>query len=75
MNQALKTHTWKCIGCGCHDARACEGGCYWVSKNVCSRCVINGKIKVAPPPANKGSISPAFNRRRRKRYGGRKHLE
>ena len=21
-----------CIGCGCQDDEACEGGCYWVAK-------------------------------------------
>lgn len=30
-----------CIGCGCSDARACAGGCHWVSTNppVCSECI------------------------------------
>lgn len=33
-----------CIGCGCDDANACEGGCGWISVNretqrgVCTRC-------------------------------------
>lgn len=27
-----------CTGCGCTDARACEGGCYWVGPTLCSRC-------------------------------------
>ena len=29
-----------CQGCGCSDARACEGGCFWVLPDVCSRCAI-----------------------------------
>jgi hypothetical protein len=28
-----------CRGCGCTDANACDGGCFWVEPNVCSRCV------------------------------------
>jgi len=30
-----------CIGCGCTDLEACEGGCSWVSLDppVCSACV------------------------------------
>lgn len=27
-----------CIGCGCTDDRACEGGCWWVTRDVCSSC-------------------------------------
>lgn len=35
----------ECIGCGCSDAQACEGGCSWVIKSplgtvgVCSNCI------------------------------------
>lgn len=28
----------RCRGCGCTDARACAGGCYWVGDDLCSRC-------------------------------------
>lgn len=34
----------KCVGCGCTDACACEGGCWWLDvdrkarKGVCSNC-------------------------------------
>lgn len=34
-----------CIGCGCDDFHACEGGCYWLrvdrwdGKGVCSECL------------------------------------
>ncbi len=34
----------RCVGCGCTDARACEGGCSWLMVNrrlrigVCSEC-------------------------------------
>ncbi len=27
-----------CLGCGCTDAVACEGGCRWLARNLCSRC-------------------------------------
>ncbi len=27
-----------CKRCGCTDARACRGGCYWVARDLCSRC-------------------------------------
>ncbi|HZU87410.1 MAG TPA: phage Gp37/Gp68 family protein [Anaerolineaceae bacterium] len=27
-----------CQVCGCSDERACEGGCYWVSCELCSKC-------------------------------------
>ena len=28
----------KCKYCGCTDDYACEGGCSWVAKDVCSKC-------------------------------------
>lgn len=28
----------KCRVCGCTDFKACEGGCYWVEDNLCSKC-------------------------------------
>jgi hypothetical protein len=27
-----------CRECGCTDDRACRGGCFWVEKDLCSRC-------------------------------------
>ncbi|MFA5401230.1 MAG: hypothetical protein WC359_12355 [Dehalococcoidia bacterium] len=27
-----------CRVCGCTDANACEGGCYWVKPDLCSAC-------------------------------------
>ena len=27
-----------CRVCGCTQARACTGGCYWVSEDLCSAC-------------------------------------
>ena len=28
----------KCRVCGCTDFKACEGGCYWVEDDLCSKC-------------------------------------
>jgi DNA polymerase III sliding clamp (beta) subunit (PCNA family) len=28
-----------CRKCGCTDARACKGGCYWVEPDLCNQCV------------------------------------
>lgn len=28
-----------CRGCGCSEWRACRGGCWWVGRGLCSRCV------------------------------------
>ena len=33
----------KCRVCGCTDDRACEGGCYWVGPDLCSRCADRGE--------------------------------
>jgi len=27
-----------CRECGCSDDDACEGGCFWVEADLCSRC-------------------------------------
>lgn len=29
----------QCLGCGCVDALACDGGCGWVGRARCSACV------------------------------------
>lgn len=29
----------KCRECGCTNTNACEGGCYWVTMDLCSACV------------------------------------
>jgi hypothetical protein len=39
-----------CIGCGCTDEEACEGGCFWVARSpsefagACSTCLESGLI-------------------------------
>ena len=41
---AVGTGLARCIGCGCNDMHACEGGCYWLRVDyaagvgVCSEC-------------------------------------
>ena len=27
-----------CAGCGCTDGRACPGGCWWATPDLCSTC-------------------------------------
>lgn len=27
-----------CRECGCTEARACPGGCYWIERDLCSAC-------------------------------------
>ncbi len=34
-----KTRRHPCRVCGCTDAKACVGGCYWVEDDLCSQCV------------------------------------
>jgi hypothetical protein len=38
-----------CVRCGCTDARACEGGCSWVTLDECSTCI--ERTESAPRPA------------------------
>ncbi len=38
IDEALKETLMKCKYCGCTDDHACEGGCSWVAKDVCSKC-------------------------------------
>lgn len=33
-----RTGYWRCGSCGCTDRHACEGGCSWVGKKLCSAC-------------------------------------
>jgi hypothetical protein len=30
----------KCRVCGCTWAHACEGGCYWIEDDLCSKCAV-----------------------------------
>ena len=44
MNATVSAGVAHCIGCGCHDLHACEGGCCWLAVDyaaaagVCSEC-------------------------------------
>lgn len=33
----------KCRVCGCTWDNACEGGCYWVEYDLCSKCDCSNK--------------------------------
>lgn len=39
------TWRWKCVGCGCSDFSACKGGCFWVKKDLCSRCASTPELE------------------------------
>lgn len=28
-----------CFRCGCSESKSCSGGCWWLTPNLCSRCV------------------------------------
>lgn len=36
--EVVKVTNLACRCCGCTDDRACQGGCYWVTTGLCSRC-------------------------------------
>lgn len=38
-----------CTDCGCTEDNACEGGCFWITREppVCSRCWLQRYVKVA----------------------------
>lgn len=47
-----------CRVCGCTDEDACEGGCYWVEKDLCSACVetagrVRSIVEGTPEPPGK----------------------
>lgn len=35
-----------CRECGCTEASACPGGCYWVEPDLCSRCARTDDLRV-----------------------------
>jgi len=62
-----KPRTPFCIGCGCTDLQACEGGCHWLlidrrcGRGICSSCP--GEIRrflraSAKPRARRGRSIP-----------------
>jgi hypothetical protein len=43
-----------CRECGCTDARACPGGCFWVLDDLCSACALSAmaqKVHALEPEA------------------------
>lgn len=38
MSKQHKKEKRKCRICGCTDDKACPGGCYWVGRDLCSKC-------------------------------------
>lgn len=35
----------KCRVCGCTWNNACEGGCYWVEDDLCSKCAVADRLE------------------------------
>lgn len=33
-----------CRVCGCTDDHACEGGCWWVDRDLCSSCALTAEV-------------------------------
>jgi hypothetical protein len=46
----------RCKFCKCTNENACPGGCYWVMKNICSKCWPDcaERIRVSPLCQEKG---------------------
>ena len=40
-------HPKQCSKCGCTDGKACDGGCFWVLRILCSRCAIESFLAAA----------------------------
>ncbi|MFA5376408.1 MAG: hypothetical protein WC455_11745 [Dehalococcoidia bacterium] len=36
-----------CVVCGCTDDRACQEGCFWIARGLCSACVDKAILTVA----------------------------
>lgn len=45
-----------CRYCGCTDARACPGGCWWVSEDECSACVVASAPDEAKAAATESNL-------------------
>ena len=41
----VTTSVRRCRVCGCTDAHACPGGCYWVAPDLCSACAMKAATK------------------------------
>jgi hypothetical protein len=49
---------WKCKVCGCTAGHACEGGCFWVDKELCSVCALSNEhyIRFTLPEHHRTSV-------------------
>lgn len=48
IGRCAKGEVRTCRECGCTDGRACEGGCWWVEQDLCSKCASHPQLtKVA----------------------------
>jgi hypothetical protein len=45
--EAVDEDERECLICACTDARACPGGCVWVSDRLCSACLTTGAVELA----------------------------
>lgn len=42
----------RCRGCGCTQAAACPGGCWWAAQDLCSSCArVERGVDAMPAPA------------------------
>jgi hypothetical protein len=58
----------KCVGCGCTEEHACEGGCSWVDADrlLCSTCLLSIAGHVDPAMSvNQARLSQVRLRARR----------
>jgi len=54
----------KCAGCGCTDADACPGDCWWSGPNICSACWQLHNRVVSQIDANKAKSIAASKKHR-----------
>lgn len=53
-----------CRHCGCTEARACPGGCFWVFPDLCSACVfkaLNATIPGLPLAVQSDVMDPLMD--------------
>ena len=51
-----------CRACGCTDLHACEGGCWWIGADLCSRCGPPTQGPGNKSPSERGAITPTDRR-------------
>ncbi len=50
----VDTDVRTCRVCGCTDQYACDGGCWWVERDLCSACTNKQPQKAAKAAGSKG---------------------